>query len=220
MKLKRTATIRDVATAAGVSTATVSKFVNGTQSFSPNVEAKIRDAIDKLGYQSNPFARGMITGQSGTVGMVILDLRNPHFTNVVRGANRIALQAGYHLLLVDTEESQARERELLETLSRRVDGLIVSSRMPEHAFKWLLEQGKPAVFFGRMAKLGIHSVGSDSYRAAFMLTRHLLELGHKRIAYISFPAARWDLERRRGLTDCLKEAGLQPVLHEADAPTA
>ncbi|MFP3710581.1 LacI family DNA-binding transcriptional regulator, partial [Paraburkholderia sp. SIMBA_009] len=99
---------RDVAAQAGVSVATVSKFVNGTQRFSPTVEARLKEAIERLGYRSNPLARSMITGRTRTIGLVILDISNPYFTSVVKGANRVALQHDYTLLLVDTEESQAR----------------------------------------------------------------------------------------------------------------
>jgi DNA-binding LacI/PurR family transcriptional regulator len=217
---KRPATLRDVAAAADVSIATVSKFVNSTQRFTAEVEARMRSAIAELGYQSNPFARSMITGQTGAIGMVILDIRNPHFTAIVKGANRVAVGRGYNLLFVDTEESRVPERELLETLSRRVDGLIVSSRLPEEAIAWLAELGKPVIFFGRLGRLGVHSVGSDGYRAAFMLGRHLLELGHRDVAYVGFKRSRWNQERQRGLNDALAEAGFAARPFEVDTPNA
>src|SRR5438445_13793015 len=124
---KHNPTIRDIASAAGVSVATVSKFANGTQRFSPEVEARVQAAIDKFGYRSNPLARSMITGRTMVIGVVILDIRNPHFTGIVKGANRVAAAAGYSVLFVDTEESQLPERQLVENMARRVDGLIVSS---------------------------------------------------------------------------------------------
>ncbi len=127
--MKKKPTIRDVAARAGVSIATVSKYINSAQRFTPGVERKIRAAVEELEYHSNPLASSMITGKTGSVGVVILDIGNPHFTSLVKGANRVALGQGYNLLFVDTEESQAREDELLEALSRRVDGLIVSTRM-------------------------------------------------------------------------------------------
>jgi LacI family transcriptional regulator len=217
---RRPATLRDVAAAADVSTATVSKFVNGTQRFTAEVEARMSLAIAKLGYHSNPLARSMITGQTGAIGVVILDIRNPHFTAIVKGANRVAMGCGYNLLFVDTQESKTPERQLLEALSRRVDGLIVSSRLPEQDVAWLAELGKPVVFFGRLGRLGVHSVGSDGYRAAFMLGRHLIELGHKDIAYVGFSASRWNQERHRGLNDALAEGGMSARLFDVDAPNA
>lgn len=142
------------------------------------------------------------------------------FTGIVKGANRAAVRAGYSVLFVDTDESPTPERQLLEAVARRVDGLIVSSRLPEESITWLADLGKPVVFFGRLGKLGIHSVGADGYRAAFMLGRHLVELGHRKFAYVGFRLARWNQNRLRGLTDALAKAGLTPHAFEVDAPTA
>jgi DNA-binding LacI/PurR family transcriptional regulator len=217
---KPSPTLRDVAAAAGVSVTTVSKYINKTQQFSPAVEAKLKAAIDTLGYRSNPLARSMITGKTQTIGLAILDIRNPHFTNIVKGANRVALQNGYTLLLVDTEESQEREQVLIEALAQRVDGIIVSSRMPDESVNWLLDLNKPVVLFGRSERLDISSVGTDSRLAAYMLTRHLLNLGHRHLAYVGFGNSRWNDERLRGVQDCLAEKGLSLRVHDAESPSA
>jgi DNA-binding LacI/PurR family transcriptional regulator len=217
---KGTPTIRDVAAAAGVSVATVSKYMNGTQRFSAPVEARLKDAVVELGYRSNPLARSMITGQTRTIGLVILDIRNPHFTGIVKGANRIALQHDYTLLLVDTEESQERERPLIESLAQRVDGMIVSSRMPEESVQWLLDLNKPVVLFGRSGRFPVASVGTDGYLAGYMLANHLVSLGHRRIAYLGFAKSRWNDERIRGIKTCLQEAGLPLDVHDVEAPSA
>ena len=217
--MKKKPTIRDVAALAGVSIATVSKYINSAQRFTPGVERRIRAAIDELSYQSNPLARSMITGKTGSVGVVILDIGNPHFTNIVKGANRVALEHGYNLLFVDTEESQAREDELLQALSRRVDGLIVSTRMAEDQLGKVLAYGKPVVFCGRPAPKGYPSIGIDAYAAAYMLGELLVKQGHSRIAYLGFAPARPDMERMRGLTDCLDARGLALERYELRAPT-
>jgi len=217
--MKKKHTIRDVAARAGVSIATVSKYINSTQRFTPAVERKIRAAVDALEYQSNPLARSMITGKTGSVGVVILDIGNPHFTNVVKGANRVALEHGYNLLFVDTEESQAREDELLEALSRRVDGLIVSTRMPEEQLNRVLAYGKPVVFSGRPGPDNRPSIAIDAYSAAFMLGELLVKQRHKRISYVGFAPARPDMERTRGLTDCLDAHKLRFSRFEVRAPT-
>jgi LacI family transcriptional regulator len=217
--MKKKPTIRDVAARAGVSIATVSKFVNAAQRFTPGVERKIQAAIDELAYHSNPLARSMITGKTGSVGVVILDISNPHFTNLVKGANRVALEHGYNLLFVDTEESQAREEELLDALSRRVDGLIVSTRMPEEQLGRLLAFGKPVVLSGRPAPKGFPSIGVDAYAAAYMIGELLVKQGHRRIAYLGFAPARPDMERMRGLTECLEAHGLPLERYEVRGPT-
>ena len=217
---KNVATIRDVAAAAGVSTATVSKFVNGAQRFSPAVEATIKEVIAKLGYRSNPLAASMITGRTKSIGLSVLDVANPHFTSIVKGANRVALAHGYTLLLVDTEENPDRERPLLEALSRRVDGIIMFSRMLESEMDWVMELGKPLVYFGRLSRLEIPWVISEDHRGAYMLARHLVTLGHRRIAYLSFPRSRRDEERLAGIRACLAAHDLELTVHEAGAPTS
>ncbi|QGZ66638.1 LacI family DNA-binding transcriptional regulator [Paraburkholderia acidisoli] len=213
-------TIRDVAAMAGVSVATVSKYVNGTQRFTPAVEAKLKEAIERLGYRSNPLARSMITGRTRTIGVAVLDITNPHFTNVVKGANRVALQHDYTLLFVDTEENPARERSLIEALAPRVDGLLISSRISTEIGKWLLELGKPAVMLRRVPEVAIPSVGFDNRLATYMLVRHLLNLGHRRLAYLGFDAETINNERIEGARAALAEAGLALDVYDTHAPTA
>lgn len=215
----RAPTLKDVARAAGVSIATVSRYINGVQRFSEDTEARLRTSIDALGFSVDPLARSMITGRTNTVAVVILDIRNPHFTGIVKGANRKAQELGYNLLFVDTGERQSGEAGMLRELSRRVDGLIVSSRMPDADLSTLSRLEKPVVFFGRAARLGVHSVSADGRSAAAMLARHLVDLGHRRIAYLGYPAARWDAERRAGLAEVLAETGLTPSFFNAEAPT-
>ena len=217
--MKKKPTIRDVAARAGVSIATVSKFINSTQRFTSAVERKVQAAIDELQYHSNPLARSMITGKTGAVGVVILDIGNPHFTNVVKGANRVALEHGYNLLFVDTDENQAREEELLDALSRRVDGLIVSTRMPEEQLDRLLASGKPVVLSGRVAPKGVPSIGIDAHAAAYMVGELLVKQGHRKIAYLGFAPARPDTERFRGLSASLAEHGLELMRFELGGPT-
>ncbi|MES3022335.1 MAG: LacI family DNA-binding transcriptional regulator [Pseudomonadota bacterium] len=213
-------TIRDVAAAAGVSTATVSKYVNGAQRFSPAVEATIKQVIEQLGYRSNPLAQSMITGRTKTIGLSVLDISNPHFTSIVKGANRVALEHGYTLLLVDTDENAARERALLEALSRRVDGMLVFSRMPEQEMEWMVDMQKPLVFFGRLTHLQLPCVGSDDHRGAYMITQHLVALGHERIAYMGFSRSRRDEERMGGIRECLASHKLELTVYDCNSPTA
>ncbi len=217
---KNIPTIRDVAAAAGVSTATVSKYVNGAQRFSPAVEATIKAVIEQLGYRSNPLAQSMITGRTKTIGLSVLDISNPHFTSIVKGANRVALEHGYTLLLVDTDENPTRERPLLEALSRRVDGMIVFSRMPEEEMEWMVALDKPLVFFGRLDHLKLPSVGSDDHRGAYMITQHLVALGHKNFAYLGFSKSRRDAERMGGIRACLETHKLPLQVFDCNSPSA
>lgn len=199
---RKAATIRDVADAARVSTATVSKFINGGQRFTREVEERVTQAIRDLGYSSNPMARSMITGQTGNVGIVILDICNPHFTSLVKGASRVAERAGLNLLFTDTAEGHTPELTMLQALSRRVDGIIVSARLSEAAIEWLKHAGLPVIYYGgQQPDPGCYSVGMDNRAAAQMLGRHLRDLGHRRISYVGFSGARWSSERWKGLQD-------------------
>lgn len=212
-------TLRDVAAAAQVSTATVSKYINGAQRFSPKVEAALDAAISNLGYRSNPLARSMITGRTNTIGLSVLDITNPHFSSILKGANRVANDHGYSVVLVDTEETPGRERRVLEDLSRRVDGMIVFSRMREHEMAWMTEIDKPLVFFGSLAELPLPTVASEDHAGAFMLVEHLRMLGHKRIAYLGFSKSRRDEERLGGIRQALDAADLALTIHDAEAGT-
>jgi DNA-binding LacI/PurR family transcriptional regulator len=218
---KRAATIRDVAAAAQVSTATVSKFVNGNQRFTAEVEARIAQAVRTLGYSLNPMARGMITGQTGNVGIIILDILNPYFTSLVKGASRMAASAGLNLIIADAAESTAPELGVLQSLCRRVDGLIVSARLPAPVIEALFASGTPVVFYGRPAlHPNAHNVGCDNHAAALMLGRHLRELGHRRISYLGFSGARWSAERERGLRDAFRDVNARFRVFDAAAPSA
>jgi LacI family transcriptional regulator len=213
------ATIRDVAAAARVSVGTVSKYVNRAQRFSPQVEAALESAIADLGYTSNPLAKSMVTGRTHTIGLSVLDITNPYFSSILKGANRVASDHGYSVLLADTEETPSRERRALEDLSRRVDGMIVYSRMREEEMGWMAGIDKPLVFFGSLDRLALPTVASDDHGGAFMVAQHLHMLGHRRIAYLGFSRSRRDEERLGGIRACLNAAGLAPVVYDADAPT-
>jgi LacI family transcriptional regulator len=218
--MKKTApTLRDVAAASHVSIATVSKYINGTQRFSAKVEAAIDAAIAGLGYKSNPLAKSMITGRTDTIGLSVLDITNPHFSSILKGAQRVANDHGFSVLVVDTEENPNRERPVLEDLSRRVDGMIVASRLREKEMGWMAEIDKPLVFFGSLAELPLPTVASDDHGGAFLLAQHLRMLGHKRIAYLGFSKSRRDEERLGGIRECLDAAGLTLAVFNADSPS-
>lgn len=202
----KAATITDVALRAGVSIATVSKFVNRQQRFSPDVEERIRTAVAALGYRGNPAARSIATGVTGAIGLAALDVCNLHHAMVIKGANAAALARGYSLLVVDIEDHPDQEG-ILGALATRVDGMVVSSRIPDAIVDWLTDIGKPVVYVGWPPKEGIVSIRTDSHLAATILGSHLVRQGARRIAYLGIPRLAWNAERLRGLSEAAEAAG-------------
>ncbi|QRX65192.1 LacI family DNA-binding transcriptional regulator (plasmid) [Dysgonomonadaceae bacterium zrk40] len=220
MSRQRRPTIRDVAERAGVSIATVSKYVNGQQSFSQPVEDKLRSAIKDLSYSQNPLARSMVTGRTTAIGLAVMDIANPHYANVVKGANRVALENGYNLLVVDMEESISAARPLLEALSPRTDGLIVSARVPQDVVEWLADLDKPVAFLGQPECDDVLTVGTDSVQVASLLAQYLVRQGFRKFGYVGYSRASWNIERLRGLRDVLEPAGLDLQVFDVEEPTS
>lgn len=199
--LGKPATLKDVAAAAGVSTATVSMILNRRHRFTPEVEERVRAAVEALHYRQNPLARGMATGLSGSVGLVVLDIRNPHFTNVVHGASLSAQAHGYNLIVADVKEDTSIVAQTIDDLARRVDGLIFNLRLPDAIKDLPARLGKPMVLYGQplpshVGDLPAPSVQIDCPRAGALLADHLLEIGCRRIAYVSYIKSLWSDARR------------------------
>jgi LacI family transcriptional regulator len=204
-------TIRDVAAAAQASRPPRCPSSSTARSGSRRrSRRRSTQVIAELGYRSNPLAQVDDHRPHQYIGLSVLDIGNPHFTGILKGANRVAQAHGYTLLLVDTEETPSRERPLLEALSRRVDGMIVFSRMREAEMDWMAELGQAAgVLRPAGRRCDLPWVASDDHRGACMLTRHLIMLGHKKVAYLGFSKSRRDEERLGGIRECLAEQGLQ-----------
>ena len=216
---KRPTTLHDVARRAGVSIATVSKFINRQQRFTAGVEARVLEAVQALAYRQNPAARSMVTGRTSTLGLAVLDIANPHFASMVKGANRVALALGYSLMVMDLEECAGAELQQLQSLASRVDGMAVSARLPQPAMDWLLEQHQPIVWFGRFEREGSAVVRTDGRVAGQLIGRHLLQGGFRRVMYAGYAGSRWSADRADGLRAVLSEAGLTLRLCEAPAPS-
>ena len=210
---------------AGVSATTVSKLINRQKSFSKEVEARIRAAIESLDYRQNPAARSMATGQTRVVGLAVQDLRNPHFTGIIQGASQVAEAQGFGLMVVDFKEKELNAQNLLSTLALRVDGLIASSRLPEAALAQLQASRKPAVLFGQtepgqLAHGALPSVRIRGYQAAYLLGKHLAESGRHQVTYLSYPKSRWDQERLHGLREAMPDAKIKVIELEAQTMEA
>ena len=205
------ATIRDVARAAGVSVATVSRVVNGTAVVRDETRLRVEEEVARLGYSPNAAARSLITSRTSTVGVVLPDIWGEYFSEVIRGIDLAARQAGYHVLVSSSHSDAAETRDVLRAMHGRVDGVIVMSpHEPPRALEGSLPPSLPAVFLNSApGGTSRPSLSVDNRGGARSMTAHLLALGHRRVAFVTGPSSNFDAaERRRGFHDALRAARL------------
>jgi DNA-binding LacI/PurR family transcriptional regulator len=209
--LRRSARIFEVARSAGVSIATVSRVANGTARVRPRTEARVRAAMDRLGYRPHALARGLAARRSHTLGLLITDITTPYFPDIVRGAQESAEAAGYVVLLGDASVHTASEDLLVKRLlERRVDGLIVASSRTTDAYaRQLRTEDIPVVCINGTVGQFAHAVQIDQRAGTRLAVDHLAGLGHRRIAHITGPTGvPTRAERLAGFRAALRERGL------------
>jgi len=186
----KSARIYEVARSAGVSIATVSRVANGTAPVEAKTRARVTSAIARLGYRPHALARGLATRRSNTIGLLITDILDPYFAEIVRGAQERAEGAGYVVLLGDASVQTASEDLLVKRLlERRVDGLIVASSRTTDAYAAQLKsEDIPVVCINGPLHQFPHAVQTDIGIGARLAIDHLTELGHRRIAHLTGPA--------------------------------
>lgn len=217
MRKSKTCTIQDVARLANVSVATVSAVINASAVVSPARAKSVRDAMEALDYHPDQVARSLKTGKTHAIGMVIPDITNPFYPEVMRGAEEAAERAGYSIIFCNANENPEQERRGLQTLiSRRVDGALIACCGNSLAsYETVSRRGIPAVFLDRFPdNVNAARISTDNFKAGHVATRHLIELGHERIAIV---AGRMQLsphvQRVEGFRKAMQEAGL-PVRDE------
>lgn len=207
-------TIKDVAERAGVSVGTVSNVLAGTVRVSPKLRERVRRAIAEFDYHPNYVARSLKVRQTMMVGMVIPDITNPFFPQLVRGAEDAALERGFLLVTFNTDDNLDREKLVFSVLrTRRMDGLllVVAPNDGDTAhIRKTIAAGTPVVCLDRVpVDIGVSSVSVDGVKATEMCMRHLLSLGHRRIAIISGSMALQTARARfEGYRNALAEAKL------------
>lgn len=209
-------TLRDVARAAGVHAATVSRALNPEtrRLVNDDTARRVHDAAEQLGYRPNPIARSLKTAKSLTVGVVLPDLTNPLFPPIVRGIEDALGEAGYSALIVNTDNDPDRERSQITSLrDRHVDGLIVATARLHHPLLDTLHaEGVPLVLVNRRADdLDVPSVAPDDAAGIALAVRHLAELGHRRVLHLAGPlSTSTGVVRRRAFLAAAHEHGLDP----------
>ena len=209
------ATIKDVALQAGVSVTTVSHVVNTTRHVSTAVRERVELAIRELGYVPSAVARSLKSNTTRTLGMLIPNSSNPYFAEIVHAVEDRCFAAGYTLILCNTDDAPQRQSVYLKVLAeRRIDGLIVVSTGDDEALVAQLRGLQmPAVLLDReIDDPGCDLVETAHKDGALLAMRHLLSLGHRRIACIAGPAHVIAGELRvQGWREALVEADVAPV---------
>jgi DNA-binding LacI/PurR family transcriptional regulator len=188
-------TILDVAARAGVHAATVSRTLNVPDKVAPTTRRRVEKAVRELGFVPNRAARGLITGRTGNIAVIVPDITNPHFASLVRSLERAAREADLQVLLVDTGEHPDEEVRAAQTMVRDVEGFVVLSPRRLHRALESIE-GKPAVFVNRPVQ-GHASILFRTAPAVADALHHLASLGHRRLAYLGGPPGSWAASERR-----------------------
>ena len=210
-----TSTSRDVARAAGVSVATVSRAFSEAGAVSETTRRKVLTEARRLGYSPNPAARRLITGRSGNIGIIVPDLANPFFADIIKGVQRRAREGRQAILVADTDEQARLEGDALRSLARQVDGVILAS--PRSAIEDLpTDLNIPIVLIHRQAP-GWWSVTAEGVRQALV---NLRAVGHNHVAYAGGPNLSWSGGMRtESLRRCSAELGVTLYELGSVAPT-
>lgn len=212
------ATIKEVASVAGVSTQTVSRVINERPDVSPETRRRVQEVIKKLSYQPSALARSLISQRSHTLGVVTAGLRHIGPSRTLSGITSAAEEAGYSLLLkelpsYDTEDIRPIFRAFL---SQHVDGIIWAVPEVGENRKWVdnppADVDVPLVYLTMETRNNLSIVSVDNYLGGHMAMSHLLEQGYRQIGHISGPLDWWESRQRmRAWKDALSEAGLESI---------
>ncbi|MCZ2805207.1 LacI family DNA-binding transcriptional regulator [Modestobacter sp. VKM Ac-2983] len=215
----RSSTIYDVAQAAGVATSTVSRAFSNPDRVGAATREHVLEVARRLGYQPNPHARALVSRRTRTVAMVVSDITNPHFFELIRGAEMRAKASGYTLVLVNAEESPRIELEQIHRLTRSVDGfLLAASRQPAEDLLQLAAGHRVVVVNRRVP--GLASVVLEHAEGCRQMVAHLASLGHDSVVYLAGPRNSWMAASRwAAIRAAAAELGLRAQRMGPFAPT-
>ncbi|HNT36726.1 MAG TPA: LacI family DNA-binding transcriptional regulator, partial [bacterium] len=209
-------TIKDIARMGSTSIATVSRVLNGKPGVSQITRLRIQEIIDQTGYRPSLVAQNLALRKSLHLGFVASNLVNSFYVDLFRQIEKLTRNEGYHLLLMDSEQDIEHERENIKLMRQhQVQGLIIvpvhdydESTDVDHLLRLKLSRF-PFVIFGKVDGYGFDCVTTEERDAAAQLTRHLLDYGHRRFAFVGdHPNNRCVRERIQGVRDALAERGL------------
>lgn len=210
--------IREVARLARVSTATVSRTINGSDKVTPETKERVQRAIEELGFYPNTWARALGSGRSSLYGLIISDITNPFFPELVKSFEDIAVENGQEVLIANTNYDPARmEMCVRRMLQRKVDGVaIMTSEMDGRLITEFQNRDIPLVFLDTGTAQNLTSNIVVDYAAGVdAAVEHIVGLGHTEIAFIAGPAMlRSARVRREAFVSCLKRRGIGAGLME------
>jgi DNA-binding LacI/PurR family transcriptional regulator len=206
--------IKDIAQAAGVTPGTVSRALRDSPRVNPDTKKRIQHLADEMGYAPDAQARSLVTGRTQTIGVVVTTMTDPFIGSIVQAIESAAHDQGYAVILASSNDIPEREIASAKMLqSRRVDAVIVTSSRVGVLYQESLDQLRvPAVLISSLVQHDgrqTFSVSVDNSHGGYLATNHLIQMGHRRIAYVASPADRSDnMERMAGYRDALTEAGI------------
>jgi LacI family transcriptional regulator len=212
------ASLKDIAEALNVSKTLVSLVLNDKAAqwgISEETQKKVIKKAQELNYHPNQMARGLRTGKSNIIGLVVADISNQFYSKISRTIEREVAREGYQLLVCSSDEVEEKEYKLIELLKdrQRVEGLIVASTQNSNSqFQQLKKEGFPMVFIDRkMQGIPSYYVGVDNYKGAFDLVEHMIKLGMRKIGFINVSPSYISTlqERLDGYKDALKKHGIK-----------
>ena len=207
-------TIKDIAKALGLSTSTVSRALRDSHEISPETKRIVLEYAEKNNYHPNPIALSLKERRSRSIGVIVCEIANSYFSQVINGIESIAYENGYNVIVAQSRESFEREISNLQYLtSRSIDGLIISVSTESKDFSYLKElhnKKMPIVFVDRIVDdIETHKVSADNFKGAYNATQHLIECGYRRIAAITNPESlSISKERLAGYKTALKDNGI------------
>lgn len=214
-----TVTIKDVALAAGVSQATVSRVMNGRESVDPGLAEKVRAVAAALDYRPSSLARNLRLKQTAIWLLMISDIENPFFTTIARAVEDVAQQEGYSVILCNTDENQAKEEQYIGVaLQEQASGVILSPVAPDADVSRLIERNIPVVALDRpLPAQQVDAVLIDSLQGAILATLHLIHQGWQRVVCIT-GHRETDTARQRaeGYRRAMSAAAAPSVVEHAD----
>jgi LacI family transcriptional regulator len=181
-------TIKDIAQRAGISYSSVSRALNGKKGVSEETRQKVNKIAEEMEYSPNALARGLVQKQTGTIGLILPDIANPFYPELVRGVEERASLAGYNTFLCNTNYDLSKEESyLLNLIEKRVDGIILApSSSQSNLFEQRNRMPVPCVYIGNTPEKTKYSfVITDNVRGGYLATRTLIEKGYRRIGFIS-----------------------------------